>query len=250
MLLKTQKFDIDPEQLLLERLQEHGLLTIVGLSVRVREGIAYISGYVPNVKQKKLVTEIARQIQGIYKVINMLRITPLAILDDPLLEESVRQALSKNGKLTGSRITVRVTNGHVYLSGFVTTAAEKSLAEREVWGVPGIKDITSDIQILSEMPKSETEVAEEILLGLRECLGLDIAAIKIDFQDGIVRMHGTVPTEYARETAEEIAMWTPQVRAVINELRIGYPDDPDKKQLADPANDPEFEHSLHNLAIS
>ncbi len=249
MSMETQMFEVDPEQFLFKRLQEHGLLTISGLSVRVREGTAYISGCVPNVRQKKLATELARQTEGICEVVNMLRITPSVILDDLSLEKSIHKALSRNLRLTDCCVTVRVTNGQVYLSGFVGTAAEKNLAEREIWTVPGIKDIISDIQVLSEIPKSEVEIAEEIHQELCECLGLDVVAIKIDFQDGVVRMYGTVPTKYAKEAAEEIAMWTPQVRAVINELRVEYSENPDKERPAELLDDASPKESLPNLAV-
>lgn len=250
MSAEFEAVELDPERLLLKRLQEHGLLDIARLTVRVQEGVVYIFGYVPNVKQKKLATELASRTKGICEVVNMLRVTPIAVLDDLSLEAHVRDTLSRSRRLDGSRITVRVRDGHVYLGGTVATAAQRTLAEQEVWAMPGVRDITNDIEVLAEARRSEARVIEEIREGLSDCLGLDTSSITIQFHEGIVHLKGTVPNEYSREAAEELAMWTPQVKAVINELQIGELSPPEDRPIAQQTDLPVVEDCLHDMAVS
>ncbi len=247
---ELQAEELDAEQLLLKRLHEHGLLMISRSGVRVHQGIAYIRGYVPNIKQKKLATELAMQTKGVYGVVNMLRITPVAILDDLSLEKHIRDTLSRNYRLDEFPIVVRVTNGHVYLGGSVTTAAEKILVEHEVWATPGVKGITNNIKVRAEAHKSKNEVIEEIRRGLSDCLGLDTSTIEIQFQNGIVRLRGTVSSEYSKEAAEELALWISQVKAVINELQVGESSHLESRYVPEQTGFREKENYLHDIVVS
>jgi len=210
----------DAELVLLNRLKEHGLLEIADLEVWVRQGTAYIEGSVPNLKQKKLAGEIAWQVEGIREVVNMLRIMPLPVVDDESLKQHLKRALARNPKIDHTKVSIEVINGVVYLGGFVSTAAEKHLAEHEAWATPGVRDIINKIEVLSATPKSELQIVGEILDGFSYCLGLDLSKIAVDFQDGTVRLRGTVPSAYLKEAAEELASWTPSVSSVTNELEV------------------------------
>ena len=220
MLLEFHTADPEAERLILNRLGEHGLLEIAELEVRVRQGIAYIEGFVPNLRQKRLAGEITSQAEGIRDVVNMLRITPLAVVDDDNLRQHIQRALSRNPKLAKSKVSVEVMNGVVYLGGFVNTATEKRLAECEAWAAPGVKDIINRIEVLSAAPKSELQIVSEIRQSFSYCLGLDLTKIAVEFKEGIVHLRGTVPSDYLKEAAEELATWTPQVSGVINELNV------------------------------
>lgn len=61
------------ERLLWERLGKHGLLQTAGVTVRVRDCVAYIKGSVPNCSKKRLVVDIAREVEGVSDVVNTLR---------------------------------------------------------------------------------------------------------------------------------------------------------------------------------
>lgn len=208
------------EQTIYDRFNEHGLLEVSDLEIRVRQGIAYIKGFTANLKQKRLAEEIASQVEGIREVVNMLRVTPLPVMDDESLKKHIRQTLSRNPGVEDAKISVEVLGGHVYLDGFVKTASEKRLAENEIWAVPGIRNIINKIKVLSAPFESEAQCAGEILQSFSECLGLDLSQISVDFQDGVAHLRGAVPTDYLKEAAEELASWTPSVTRVVNELKV------------------------------
>ncbi len=217
---ESQTPDFAFEQTIYNRLNEHGLLEVSDLEMRVRQGIAYIKGFTANLKQKRQVGEIASQVEGIRDVVNMLRVTPLPVMDDRSLEKHIRRTLSRNPRIEDAGISVEVLSGRVYLSGFVKTADEKRLIENEIWAVPGITNITNRIKVLSAPFRSEAQCAGEILQGFSDCLGLDLSRISVDFRDGVVHLRGTVPTDYLKEAAEELASWTPSVTRVVNELEV------------------------------
>lgn len=208
------------EQLVLDRLKEHGLLDIAQLEVRVRQGVAYIKGVVPNLRQKRLAGEIAGKVDGVRDVVNMLRIAPSPIVGDDSLRRHISRALARNSMIDETKVSVEVINGVVHLSGFASTAAEKRLAEDEAWAAPGIRDIVNNIEVLTSAPKSDVQTADEILLGLSACLGLDQSDVTVELRDGVVHLRGIVPSGYLKSAAEELARWTPSVVDVVNELAV------------------------------
>jgi len=215
-----QTLDSTFEQTIYNRFNEHGLLDVSDLEIRVRQGIAYVKGFTANLKQKRLAGEIANKVDGIRDVVNMLRIMPLPVMDDDSLRKHIRRTLSRNPRIKDAKISVEVVSGRVYLSGFVKTAGEKRLAENEIWATPGIRNITNKIKVLSAPFKSEAQYAGDILQSFSECLGLDLSRISVDFRDGVAHLRGTVLTDYLKEAAEELASWTPSVTSVVNELKV------------------------------
>jgi len=210
----------NPEVDILDSLEENGLLEITELDVRVRGEVAFIEGAVPNLKQKWLAGEVAARVKGIRDVVNMLRITPLLVIDDESLKKHIRRVLTRNSKIDMSNISVEVANSVVHLNGSVGTVAEKRLTEQEVWAIAGVRDIINKIEVLSAIPKSEMQVIGEILQSLSECLGIDLSKISVEIKEGVAYLRGVVPTDYLKNAAEELATWTPWVNGVVNNLEV------------------------------
>jgi len=210
----------NPEVDILDSLEENGLLEITELDVRVRGEVAFIEGAVPNLKQKWLAGEVAARVKGIRDVVNMLRITPLLVIDDESLKKHIRRVLTRNSKIDMSNISVEVANSVVHLNGSVGTVAEKRLTEQEVWAIAGVRDIINKIEVLSAIPKSEMQVIGDILQSLSECLGIDLSKISVEIKEGVAYLRGVVPTDYLKNAAEELATWTPWVNGVVNNLEV------------------------------
>lgn len=212
--------NLETEGLVTDRLREHGLLETAGLEVRIRQGVAYLKGIVANWRQKRLVGEVASQVEGVHGIVNMLRVAPLTVVDDDTLRERIRQALARAPLLAGASVSVEVVSSVVYLEGLASTATEKHLAEGEAWSVAGVKDVANRIEVPPESLKSEALVAREILRSLCSRLGMDPRQIAVRFRNGIVHLQGTVPSSYLKAAAEEMVRWVPRVVGVVNDLSI------------------------------
>ncbi|RLC94517.1 MAG: hypothetical protein DRI39_02640 [Chloroflexi bacterium] len=208
------------EEFVLTCLREQGGLDVANLEVRVRHHIAYLEGSVPNLRQKRLAGETAAQVEGIRGVVNRLRIAPSPLVDDESLKRRVIRALARNPKLEAGKVSADVINGVVHLGGFVSTAAEKRLAEEEVWAAPGVRHVINRIDVLSQEIKSELQIAGQILQGLSQCLGLDLSKVTVEVVDGTAHLKGVVPNDYLRSAAEELTRWTPSIGEVVNELQV------------------------------
>ena len=215
----------DPERFILERLRERGVLDTEELGLRVREQVACIEGSVTNLVQKRLIGEIVSQVEGVEQVVNMLRIAPMALVADDILEKRLLRALAGNPELNQAKVSVEVANGFVQLGGLVRTAREKCVAEDEAWAISGVRGVANEFEVLSAMTKSDGQIVEEVLQGLSRCLGINVSKVEVEFLDSVLHLRGSVQSEALRSAAEEVACWTPSVHEVVNNLEVVRSDD-------------------------
>lgn len=218
------------ERLLIERLSESGLPGTERIAVRVRCGVTHIEGFVANFSYKKLIGHIAAQVDGIDEVVNMLRVAPVAVVDDESTVKRIRLALARNLSIDTAKVSVTVANGSVWLCGSVKSAREKCIVEDEAWATLGVRIIINRLEVSSAMIKSIIQIEDDISQGLSQCLGIDSSKMAVRFRDGAVYLSGEVPTDQLRSAAEELACWTPSVTHVVNDLRVIH--SPGSKQLS------------------
>jgi hypothetical protein len=87
---------------------------------------------------------------------------------------SIRRALTNNPMIDNTRISIGFENDNIYLWGFVSTAAEKHIAELEAREASQGKTVISRIEIIPRQLASDTDNVGEILLGLSCCPGFDL----------------------------------------------------------------------------
>ena len=223
MIQDNQVRNLEAGREIQECLAKRGLLDCVELAVRVRERVAFLEGSVPNVIHKRAIEEVALTARGVSEVVNMLRVAPMATVDDATLAMRLRTALAKSTIIDETRLSVDVTIGCVHLRGLARTVAERCAVENEVWAVAGVRGVTNEIQVLTEEDQRRRDVPEEIARAVAQGLGLNPAKIGVDFDRGTVRLHGEVAHEHHRVAVEEMAYWVPSVTDVVNGLRVVPP---------------------------
>ncbi|MEE8517951.1 MAG: BON domain-containing protein [Dehalococcoidia bacterium] len=208
------------EKLLMERIGQHPGFDQASITVRVRGRAAYLTGCVGGLRQKRLAGEMAAQVEGNLAVVNMLRIAPSVQVDDATIREHLLEAFASNWRVDEASLLVEVSNGIVHLRGVAKSMAEQCACEEEAGATPGVERVVSHIQLVTESPKSESDVARDLIEGLVECLGIRSGAVHVRFQDGALRLSGTVSSQHTKAAAEEMACWTPSVREVVNDLEV------------------------------
>ena len=206
-----------PREVLLERLARSGLAAERELTVDVRGNVAHVGGSVTSVGRKRLVHRIASETEGVHRVVNTLRVAPVAILDDDSVREHLFAALAENPAVDETTIYVEVVSGVVQLRGVAATESARCRAEDEAWATPGVRRVINAIQVGSVVPPGEAAIAIEIARAIEERLGSKAARVGVEVRAGIVRLTGSVPSERVRAAAERLA-WTPLVTDVANDL--------------------------------
>jgi hypothetical protein len=67
--------------------------------------------------------------------------------EDVVMAMKVKAALIENEQLSAAAITVEASNNRIRLSGFVETDSQRQLASEVASQVPGVTEVTNDIEV-------------------------------------------------------------------------------------------------------
>jgi osmotically-inducible protein OsmY len=225
---------------------------IPGAQVRVdtTSGRVTLFGEVATNAEKTKAEEVARGIQGVRSIRNLLVVANKpapaggeARLSDAELKQSVERALQQDDALAGTAIEVRSAQaGVVYLSGRARTFSEHRRAIGTAAGVLGVRRVESDVVAPEELTDAEigrdapfdaTEYAKATasdmwlttavktrLLADDQTPGFEI---NVDASDGRVTLFGSVDSDQTKRRAEAEARKVAGVRDVENALQVVAP---------------------------
>lgn len=153
---------------------------------------------------------------------------------DAWLKGKVETAMLLNGHLNNFKIETEVEGGTVELSGEVDSDIKHDLAEEIALGVDGVKDVTNNIKVKTDIAANETDTKSRSLKAKFDDLTLgttvktklvantNIAArdINVDTMNGVVTLKGEVDSKIERDLAVKIAENVEDVKKVEDELTI------------------------------
>ena len=142
--------------------------------------------------------------------------------NDIEIQKDVIEQLKWEPFLNAAQIGGSVKNGVVTLSGQVDTYSKKSLAEKTVKKVTGVKAIAEDIQVgLSPTyKKTDTEIAEAVVNAIKWHTMIPEDKIKVSVEEGNVKLEGEVEWEYQRSQAKTTVENLMGVRFVTNLIAV------------------------------
>ncbi len=237
-----------------------------GLAVDVDtyDGIVTLHGKVSTAQEKARAAEIAKAVNGVKEVRNLLQVVPEADREavkvgDSQLKERVSTVLERDAALDDSSIKVASVNkGVVLLSGEAKTISDHLRALEDARAVQGVQRVASEIKSPDKLSDRELWYGDEKkrdvaaakgekaegeqsswdswttaavklrLLSNREVPGLDI---NVDTHDGVVTLFGSVPDQSTKNLAEKLALEAKGTRLVKNQLQVVAK--PEQKQVAE-----------------
>ncbi len=138
-------------------------------------------------------------------------------MDDATLRAKVEERLYRYDPLRVNFHLIRVEarDGRVILDGVVPSTAMKRMAETLARSIPGVREVQNDL-------RSDPEIEAE--LGLRLAADPELsppqARVLATSVQGDVTLAGWVPSEEARQRAEQIVRSIRGVRNVVNNLKV------------------------------
>lgn len=209
-------------------------------------GQVTLYGDVPSAAAKARAEEVARDVEGVRSVRNLLMTSTVvakaevAAHSDAELKQAVERALAEDHALADSKIGVKsVQDGVVYLTGSAQTFSEHRRAIGTAAGVLGVRRVESDVTAPDRISEAEighdrpfdaaeyakstasdiwiTTAVKTLLFADDGIPGLDI---NVDASDGRVTLFGTVASVDAKRRAEAEARKVEGVREVENDLQI------------------------------
>lgn len=190
----TQLADPQIESAIKERLNSDGRIDAKNIEVKVDQGVATLSGTVPDLESKVLAEAlVSGTIVGIKRLHNDITVIRPAVKDEEIrktVEAALRSVPAlKESKL--NKISVLVHEGDVVLKGTVEKPLHRRLAVKAAHAVPGVASIANLIKIVGK-PRPDREIEKDVLVYLKWAPYVDLDQIEYSVENGVVKLKGSV----------------------------------------------------------
>ena len=115
--------------------------------VTVENGVAILGGSVGNLKAKTAAEEDAKNIVGVWRIDNLLKVRPKQRRTDAEMEKQLKAALFWDPLLDRSTVEATVNNCVAYLSGAVDSALEKAEAHDIASRIKGVVLVRNHLKV-------------------------------------------------------------------------------------------------------
>jgi osmotically-inducible protein OsmY len=213
--------------------------------ISVENGVVTLNGMVSNLKAKRAAVQNAKNVVGVHRVKDYLKVRPVFIPLDNDLSASVTNALVKNPELEKWKIEVTANHGVVYLNGAVDSYFQKSKAEDIASKTKGVIAVENNLKISDDndyyfntyygwnsyYPPYQIDVAsnyqpdesiqENIIDELWWSPYVNEDEVNVVVQNGTAKLDGVVDTRREKLYAEINALEGGAVK-VENNLQVNY----------------------------
>ncbi len=191
------------------------------IGVTASNGVVTLSGHVPTYWEKRTAERAAQRVKGVKALVEEIKVQLRGEdrwADDTIAERAL-QRLASDASVPKDRVTLKVEDGWVTLTGEVNWHFQKTAAEHDVHNVTGVTGLTNQIAIKPQV--QSFEVRDKVAKALARTAALDAAAISIQTDDGSVTLRGKVHNWSERRLVENAAWSAPGVTEVKDKLTIG-----------------------------
>lgn len=205
------------------------------ITVMVKGGVVTLKGNVDYLQARRAAAQDAKNTVGVLRVRNNLKVAPLPVtLSDTELEEDIKAALDRDAYVDEYDIVVNVRSGVAELYGNVNSHYEKMRAENVASTIAGIYHVNNNIVVdkgwapyyynpyldQDDFPpedyewynytpsfpgKNDNRIKEDIKEELWWDPFVDSEAVKVEVENGIATLTGTVNSQLEHDAAVENA---------------------------------------------
>jgi hyperosmotically inducible protein len=147
-------------------------------------------------------------------------------MDDSGVTAKAKAALVDDDAIKSTDISVKTHNGVVTLSGFVTSQDQAEKAVALVKKVEGVKSVSDKLHVKDSKNQSvkgyagDAATTSEIKAKLLADDIIPSRKVKVETNDGVVLLSGTVDNKAQSDRAEGIAKAIEGVKSVKNDLTV------------------------------
>jgi osmotically-inducible protein OsmY len=198
------------------------------VDVTVHDGVVTLSGSVASYAGSRQAERIAREVRGVRKLNNQLRVFDSApAVPDDQLRDAIASTLANDGYLAGYQLEISVAEGVVTLSGDLPSLFLKQRAVNQARSVAGVSDVDdqmiTDSQVLLQPVvgmRSDAELIKLIDRELKADPRVSDQGIKTKSLHGEIVLSGWTDSIDAKRIAGRIARQLMGVAKVSNQLEV------------------------------
>ena len=176
------------------------LVDPTGISVKNMNGDVALNGTVPSYPQYLQAARAAKRVRGVTSVHNHLMVDlPLAhYRDDAALTTTANNTLSMSYGVPDN-VEASASDGDIWLSGKVRNHFERDTAEQAVARLTGVRGITDDIEVFTDVEAAQVTDLVQDALDRYELMATD-TDVRVDASDGTITLTGHVHTWAEHDT--------------------------------------------------
>ena len=192
------------------------------IGVIVENGVVTLSGVVNDYSKKTAAERAAKRVSGVKAVAEDIEVKygESYKKTDKEIAKAVVNALEWNASVPDDKISVKVEDGWVYLSGEVKWSYQRDAAKRTVEHLLGVKHVANNISIKQTV--KATDIKEKIKKAFERAADLEAKNITVEVDGHTVTLKGKVHSLAEKEEARKTAYSSPGVYSVKNELKVEY----------------------------
>ena len=218
----TMKTNEDLQKDVQNAIKFEPLLHAAEIGVTVKDGIVTLTGIVDGYFKKAEAETAAKNVAGVKAIVENITIkygNGFSKNDNEIAVEVVK-ALNDSWSVPNDKVKVKVENGWVTLDGELPWNYQRDDAKSAVKYLMGVKGITSNIKIKSDIDNAiERKNVEN---ALARHWSINAKDISVNASGTNVTLTGNVTSLYQKEEAGRIAWNTPGVWSVENKLEVEY----------------------------
>jgi len=198
------------------------LLNAAEIGVTAKDGVVSLTGIVDSYPKKMEAENAAKKVIGVKALVEKIEVKFTSSLTKTNAEiaNEVLAGLKSSWSVPNDKVTVKVEDGWVTLEGELPWNFQKEAAKSAVSYLTGVKGVTNNIKIKSEIHEKIEQKDVEHAIG--RSWSVDDNDISVDVSGTTVTLTGTVPSWYQKEEAGRIAWKTPGIWHVKNDLTVDY----------------------------
>jgi osmotically-inducible protein OsmY len=214
------KSDAQIQKNIIEELKWEPSVNHEHIGVSVSDGIVTLTGTVTTFIEKYNAEKATGRVAGVKAIVEKIevKLPGSSVRDDEDIANAIVNLLEWNSLVPKGKIKARVSNGWVVLDGEAAWEYQRKEAEKIVRGLTGVKLVTNNILIKSNI--EATGLKEKIERALLRAAEHESKQIEVKVDGTHVTLNGVVRS-YSELKAVEGAAWSaPGVTDVHDNLKI------------------------------
>ena len=215
--------DLRTRKAVMQQLEWDPAFDASAMGVAAKNGAVTLTGSANTYAEKLAAERAAKRVYGVRAVANDLQVRLMAGRTDADIAADAAMALKLHSAVP-EMVQAAVHHGHVTLTGTVAWLYQKSLAERVVSHVRGVRHVYNNIHVLPRA--GARDVRKRIAQALHISAEVEASRIEVHVADGVARLTGTVSTWAQHKAAADAAAAAPGITMVDNQLVVEPGDRP------------------------